>query len=309
MNLRHLPLPLLAMPMGLGGLGLTWREAARHHGAPALVGEAVMVLAVLAWGLLIGLHLLRAWRHPDAVAEDWRHPVRASFFAAGTIGSMEVAAAFIPWAPGLARAALLLAIAVHVGVTLALLARFMRGQGHVDMLAPPLLMPLVGHVVGAMFCAALGLDTLGWMLLGVGALLWLLMMPLLIWRLIARPDLPAPLRPSLAIFLAPPTVGSLAIASLAGVGPWVLALFGLSAFMLALLVLGLPYMLEAGFTPAVWSFTFPLANFAAVLSLVAPGPPAWAALLVVTGVIGVILALTLRAALAGRLLRPPPGMA
>ncbi|WP_191084411.1 TDT family transporter [Roseococcus microcysteis] len=305
MQLRHLPLPLLAMPMGLGGLGLTWREAARHHGASALVGEAVMVLAVLAWGLLIGLHLLRALRHPEAVAEDWRHPVRASFFAAGTIGAMEVAAAFIPWAPGLARWLLLLAIAAHVGVALALLARCIRGRGHVDMLAPPLLMPLVGHLVAAMFCAPLGLHMLGWMLLGVGGLLWLLVMPLLLWRLIARPDLPPALRPSLAIFLAPPTVGTLAVASLAGVGPWVLALFGLSSFLLALLVLGLPYMLAAGFTPALWSFTFPLANFAAVMALVAPGWPAWAALLVVTGVIGVILALTLRAAWDGRLLAPP----
>lgn len=304
MNLRHLPLPLLAMPMGLGGLGLTWREATRHHGASPWVGEAVMILAVLAWGLLIGLHLLRALRHREALAEDWRHPVRASFFAAGTIGSMEVAAAFIPWAPGLARGLLLLAIAAHVAVALALLARCIRGRGHVDMLAPPLLLPLVGHVVGAMFCAALGMQVLGWMLLGVGGLLWLLVMPLLLWRLIAQPDLPPALRPSLAILLAPPTVGSLAVASLAGVGPWVLALFGLSAFLLALLVLGLPYMLAAGFTPALWSFTFPLANFAAVMALVAPGAPAWAALLVVTAVIGVILVLTLRAAWDGRLLAP-----
>jgi tellurite resistance protein TehA-like permease len=31
-NLRNLPLPLLAVPMGLGGLGLAWRQAGASVG-------------------------------------------------------------------------------------------------------------------------------------------------------------------------------------------------------------------------------------------------------------------------------------
>jgi len=37
-SLAHLPLPPFAVPMGLGGLGLMWREADRVLGVPGLIG-------------------------------------------------------------------------------------------------------------------------------------------------------------------------------------------------------------------------------------------------------------------------------
>jgi tellurite resistance protein len=291
--------------MGLGGLGLSWRKAADLAGAPAWPGEALMALAVLAWLLVLGLNAWRAISHPAAALEDWRHPFRAGFLAAGTIGGMVAAAALIPWAPGLARVLLLAAVAAHLALGVAILARVLRGEGHRDMLGPPLLFPLVGNIVAPLVAAPLGMPMLAWMLLGLGGTLWVAFMPLLLWRLIEGPRLPAPLRPSLAILLAPPTVGSLAVAALVGVGPGVWALYGLALFVLAMLAVTLGGMLEAGFTPAVWAFTFPLANFASVTLLLAPGWIAWPVLLAVTAVILLIAGLTLAALRGGRLLRPP----
>ncbi|MCU0945361.1 MAG: hypothetical protein MUF65_08320 [Rubritepida sp.] len=306
MSLRHLPLPLLAVPMGLGGLGLAWRLAAQVAGGPAWPGELLLAAAVLAWIGILALNLQRARAHPEALREDWRHPFRAGFLAAGTISGMVAAAAFIPWAPGFARVLLLAAVVAHLALGAVLLSRVLRGEGSLEMLGPPLLFPLVGNIVAPIFAAPLGMVMLGWMLLGLGGLLWLIVMPLLLWRLLNGPLLPGPLRPSVAILLAPPTVGSLAVAALAGVGPGVWALYGLAAFILALLVLALPRILVAGFTPAVWAFTFPLANFAAVTFLVAPAWLAWPVLLAVTGVVLLIAGLTLAAAGRGRLLHPPP---
>lgn len=306
MTLRHLPLPLLAVPMGLGGLGMAWRKAVAALGAPAWPGEALMVAALLAWAAMTALHLWRWRRHPEAVAEDWAHPFRAPIFAAGSISTMVAAGALLPWAPRLAAALLVLAVALHLVIGLILIARVFRGEGSAAMLVPPLLFPLVGNIVAPLVAAPLGWLTLGWMLLGVGALLWVMVMPLLLWRMLEGPGLPPPLRPSLAILLAPPTVGALSVAALAGTGPWVVMLYGLSAFILALLMLALPHILADGFSPPVWSFTFPIANFAAVTMMVAHGALAWMALLGATAVVGLISAATIRAALHGRLLAPPP---
>jgi tellurite resistance protein len=44
-GLHHLPLPLFAAPMGIGGLGLAWRQAAHGLGAPAAIGEALLLAA------------------------------------------------------------------------------------------------------------------------------------------------------------------------------------------------------------------------------------------------------------------------
>ena len=95
-NVAHLPLPLLAMPMGLGGVGLAWRQAATQLGAPALVGEALLALTALVWVAVVGLQLLRALRHTDALLAELAHPVRAAFAAAPTIGLMIVSAAAWP---------------------------------------------------------------------------------------------------------------------------------------------------------------------------------------------------------------------
>lgn len=306
MKLRHLPLPLLAVPMGLGGLGMAWRKAVAALGAPAWPGEALMLAALLAWAAMSALHLWR-WRlHPEAVAEDWAHPFRAPIFAAGSISTMVAAGAILPWAPRLSAALLILAVVLHLAIGLAIIARVLRGEGNTAMLVPTLLFPLVGNIVAPLVAAPLGFTTLGWMLLGIGALLWVMVMPLLLWRMLEGPTLPPPLRPSVAILLAPPTVGALSVAALAGPGPWVVMLYGLSAFVLALLLLALPHLLAGGFSPSVWAFTFPIANFAAVTMMVAHGALAWIALAGATLVVGGIATATLRAARDGRLLAPPP---
>jgi len=301
-SLAHLPLPLLAVPLGLGGLGLAWREMSGGAGAGWLLGEALMLLTALAWAGLAGAHLLRALRHPAAARADWLHPFRCGFAGAGSIGMMLTAAGLTPWLPGLARVVLLVAIALHLVIGLSLLARVLRGEGSAEMLAPPLMIPLVGNVLAPIFCAPLGLSTLGWMLFGVGMLLWLTLQPLLFGRLFQAP-MPPPARPSLAILLAPSAVGALAVDALGGPMEAYLALYGLAAFTFVLLVIVLPSMVISGFSLGFWAFTFPLAAFSTATIKIAPIWIGWGMLALTTLVIGAIALRTLQLAMRGAFLR------
>lgn len=295
LTLAYVPLPLLAVPMGLGGLGLAWRQFAATTGWAWIVAEPLMALTVLAWIVIVGLHALRVATHPFMAREDWRHPFRGSFAGAVSIGLMLVASAFLPVAPALARDLLLVAVVLHWGIGLALLARVLRGEGSAEMLAPPLLIPLVGNIVATLFAPALGLPELGWMLFGIGGTLWLALQPLMLGRLIEAPPPPV-LRPALFILLAPPAVGALAIEALAGQGPFMWALYGFAAFTFALLLLVLRHMTEAGFNPGWWAFTFPLAAFTTATLRIAPGWIGVAMLAVCTAVIGGIGVRTLAGA-------------
>lgn len=297
-SLAHLPLPLLAVPLGLGGLGLAWRQAGF-----AWVGEPLMALTGLAWVLILLLHAARALRHPEAALADWRNPVRCGFVGAASIGMMLTAAALLPHAPALARALLLPAVVLHLVIGLSLLARVLRGEGSAAMLVPPLMIPLVGNVLAPLFLVPLGLPMLGWMLFGVGMLLWLGLQPLLLGRLFEA-ALPPPMRPSLAILLAPSAVGALAVDALGGPAPAFLALYGLAAFTFALLLMVLRPMLGAGFSIGYWGFTFPLAAFTTATMKVAPGLIGWGMLGFATLAIGAIGLATLRLAIQGALLRP-----
>lgn len=297
-SLAHLPLPLLAVPLGLGGLGLGWRQA-----GVAWLGEPLMALTALAWLVILGLHASRAWRHPEAALADWRNPIRCGFVGAASIGMMLTAAALLPHAPDLARALLIPAVVLHLAIGLSLLARVLRGEGSSAMLVPPLMIPLVGNVLAPLFLVPLGLPMLGWMLFGVGMLLWLGLQPLLLARLFEA-ALPPPIRPSLAILLAPSAVGALAVDALGGPPQAFLALYGLAAFTFALLLMVLRHMLGPGFTLGYWGFTFPLAAFTTATMKIAPGVIGWGMLGLATLAIGGIALATLRLALNGALLRP-----
>jgi tellurite resistance protein len=305
-TLEHLPLPLLAMPMGTGGVGLAWREAGPALGVPAAIGEALLALTVLLWVAVVALQALRAARHPDAVLVELRHPVRVAFAAAPTIGLMIVSAAIHPYAPALGAAAWGVAVALHLTVAMLLLRRIVGGVAEPAMLAPPLLIPLVGNVLAPAFGARMGFVEASWMMFGVGVVLWLAVLPLLLHRLVAGPALPPPLRPTLVILLAPPAVAAIAMVALTGQGGGVsLGFAGVALLMAAVLISLARDIAAVPFGLPWWGVTFPTAAFAVMLMVERfPAPLCWAALLATTALTGWVAWRTVLAARAGVFLRP-----
>ena len=86
-RLAHAPMALFATVMGLGGLALAWRRAHVVLGAPAAVGEGLMLLAALAYLVVAGVQIARALRHRGAHLAEFRHPVTASFVPASTVAT------------------------------------------------------------------------------------------------------------------------------------------------------------------------------------------------------------------------------
>jgi tellurite resistance protein len=305
-TLEHLPLALLAMPMGTGGIGLAWRQAEESLGVPRFIGEALLALTAILWLLVVGLHLARLLRHPDAALADARHPVRVAFAAAPTIGLMIVAAFAHRYAAALAEALWATAVCLHLIVAAMLLRRLLMGRGEPAMLAPPLMIPLVGNVLAPVFGAPMGFPDLSWLMFGIGTVLWLLVMPVLLHRLIAGPPLPPVLKPTLAIFIAPPAVAALALVALTGDPRGAALMLAGVALLFAAAVLSLAGELaRIPFAMPWWGVTFPSAALAAML--MAQGFAAWlcwGALLAATALTGWAGWRTLGLARAGAFFRP-----
>jgi tellurite resistance protein len=305
-TLEHLPLALLAMPMGTGGVGLAWREAHRVLGAPAAVGETLLAFTALLWLAVVALHLARLLRHLDAGLGDVRHPVRVAFCAAPTIGLMIVAAFLHRYAQVVAVVLLGIAVALHLLVATMLLRRILAARGAPAMLAPPLMIPLVGNVLAPVFGPPMGFLDLSWMMFGVGVLLWLMVAPLLLHRLIAGPPLPAALKPTIAIFLAPPAVAALAMVALTGDprGP-ALMFTGVALLMATVLISLAAEIARVPFAMPWWGTTFPAAAFAAMLMAQGfPGWFCWPALLFATALTGWVAWRTAEMARAGAFFHP-----
>jgi tellurite resistance protein len=305
-GLAHLPMPLLVLPMGLGGAGLAWRQAAATLGAPGFLGEALLLLTAVVWLLLVGSQVLRGLRHPDALLAETRHPVRVAFAAGPTIGLMILSTAAFPYSPTLGSALWCIAVPLHLVVAMLLLRRLLAGRGEVAMLAPPLLIPFVGSILAPAFGVRMGFIEASWMMFGVGLVMWLVILPLVLYRLVAGPALPAPMRPSVAIFLAPPAVGALALLELTGEAHGAgLMLTGIALLMATTLLSLALELWRTPFSLSWWSVTFPTAAFAVmVMAFEFPPMMGWFALAVNSGLTGWVAWRTARAAVAGTFLRP-----
>jgi tellurite resistance protein len=281
----HAPLKYLfpgwyAIVMGLGGLSLAWHRAVPVMGEGAELAAAAIGVAALAVFVVLALATaLRARRHPEAWAEDRRHPVRHTFIATLPISVLLLATVAVA-AGGQGDAVLALWWAGALGqlfVTGWVLARWWRGAALGGLqwasLTPALFIPIVGNVLVPLAGVPLGQDAWSAAQFGIGLMFWPVVMVLLLVRIVSQGMWAERLLPANFIFIAPPAVVGLSALQfgaplLVGWALWGMALFSLG-WVLPLLArianqpVGLPH----------WGMTFPLAAFAALTLRLAPAGP------------------------------------
>ncbi len=306
-SLAHLPVTLFASVMGLGGLSLAWRRAAKVWDLPQWPALTFLALATLAFLVIGTLYALKWARHPDAARAELRHPVRMPFATTVTISLLVLATAGQDVAPALASVVWWVGALGHLAATVAVLSVWFSrpdiGHGAVT---PAWFIPVVGNVITPLAAAELGSVELAWFAFGVGVVFWLGLLPLLLQRVLLHdPPLPPKLLPTVAIFIAPPAVAMLSWQALTGVvdGPVVRTLYAAAMVFVLLLLAQWRRLRALPFALPWWAYTFPLAAAAAAAISMAGTRPQVAydiiAVLLLAGSTALVLAvaaLTLRAA-------------
>ncbi len=292
--------------MGLAGLGLTARAAATVFPgflrAPAYFTEPWVALGALFLAALLPLYLLKLFKFPAAVKEDFTNPATLGFCGALPVGMTLVAGGIAPYSPFIgnllwwAGCALLLAFQVWA------LIRWLSGGIELAKLNAGWLIILVGGIVVPGPGIALGHIEASRFFFGVSTTIAPLLTALLLYRAMVAPPLPEALRPSWFILLVPP---SLIYAN--GVALFFLEFLEILYFSgvvlaLALLVYARNFLCWP-FAPSWWAFTFPLDALAYAAARYAQSHPSmpWklvaaAALAVATLFVVVVLWKTVRSA-------------
>jgi tellurite resistance protein len=284
--------------LGLLGLVIALRLALARLGMDQAPADLLAGLAVALWLFAAGAYLAKLGRRPGVVVEDLRVLPGRSGLATMTMGGMASATLIAPFVPETAWALMMLALLGHLALAVTLIRLLLTLPPPGRDVNPTWHLSFVGFIVAAPAALATGW---GWLALG---LFWLtLPVALLIWGLSAAQFLrlvpPAPLRPLLAIHVAPAALLG-TVAALLGM-PVLAELFVIAGAVLATaMAVSARWLGAAGMTPLWGSLTFPLAALATAM-LVVGGSWSAAGLGLVAVGLGVI------PAIAGWVLKRWPG--
>ncbi|RGP35997.1 tellurium resistance protein [Pseudotabrizicola alkalilacus] len=259
----RMPPAVFAVALGILGLSLALKRALAEAQLPQGLADLAMGLAVGLWLFCAVAYGIKIARRPVVVMEELRVLPGRAGLAAATVGALAVAAVLGFFLPGVARVVLTIGLVLQTVLAVLMIRALMTAPAEGRVVTPVWHLSFVGFIVGALAAVPLGWVTLAsvilWATIPVAVGIWAISL----WQLVQRIP-PAPLRPLLAIHLAPASL----FASVAGLlGMTVLAqgmLVLACAITLALLVTG-RWITQGGFTPLWGAFTFPLAAFASAL--------------------------------------------
>lgn len=312
--LPRFPVGLFAIPVGLLALGGAWRRATQFGWAWARdVGDLLAWSAVVLLAVLLLIYLGKTLRHPQTIAAEFTHALAGSLMALIPLSLLLCVIYF--GTPGhmgwllftLATLALQGVIAIRI-VAIITTASLPAGAVTPALYVPP----VAGGLVGGMALQTLGYPGWAALLFGMGLASWALLEIRVLNRLFEG-AMPEAMRPTIGLELAPATVGTLAVATLWPQLPGELLIIGLgiAAGPLVAVLARYKWWRQVPFAIGFWSFSFPVAAFAAALiEVVRRGawPPAIAGTgLALASVVIAFLALrTLRLLAQGRLIPAAP---
>lgn len=265
------PVSAFAMVMGLAGLSLAWTKFSQvsqlsyaQNFAFIFGALAMLVFIVLAFGLL-----RKQISQPEKLMEEWNHPIKSSFFGAISVGVCLLSAVIFNYSPMLAELVWIFGATLHLVAMLAVLNAWIHRESlQVSHACPVWFIPAVGNVVIPLGGVKLGYMEISWFFFSVGLIFWLVLLSLVMYRLMfVQPPLPDRLKPTMAIFLAPPTVAFsswIALTSQTGNQPLDPAghlLIAIGFFFAFFLLTQFKNFAQLPFFMSWWAYSFPAASF------------------------------------------------
>jgi tellurite resistance protein len=254
-----IPASFFGIVLGVIALGSDWRAAAELWNLPRGVGEAIMLLGVAIWGLLVAMYAAKwAWHRDDALAEA-AHPIQCCFIGLVPVSTLLVSTALLPYSRAAAIGLFALGATGSVAFSVWRHGGLWKGGRDPSTTTPVLYLPAVaGNFVTATAAGALGWTAWGQLFFGAGLFAWLALESVILHRLLVADPLAVPLRPTLGIHLAPPAVGLVAYMSVTNGDPGFAAqmLVGYALLQGLIVLRLLPWIRQQPFAPSYWALTF-----------------------------------------------------
>lgn len=249
--------------MGLSGLTIATHKLETVQGWGNLGSQTLLGLTVTVFLLLLSVYGIKLVTHRDAVAEEWAHPVRISFFPTISISLILLSIATMPVSPVASRGLWTAGAAFHLLMTLLVMTSWINHSRYeVVHTNPAWFIPVVGNILVPIVGLHHAPADLSWFFFSIGLVFWLVLLTIVVYRLVFHNPLPGRLVPTMFILLAPPSIGFISWVTLTGgIDAMARILYFSAVFFFLLLVPQFPRFARLSFTLSWWAYSFPLAAF------------------------------------------------
>ncbi len=256
--------------LGLLGLGVAWRRAEAAFFTPAAIADLMLGAITLLFVFCVLVYAIKLSRRPGVVLDDLKVLPGRGGLSAMTTSMLLLAAALVPFSPSLATGTLFFGLACHIGLAALVFYTLIKGPVEQRQITPIWHLSFVGVILAPLSALPLGYHTLS-----VWLFVFAVVAALVIWGgsvlQLMRRDPPPPLRPMLAIHLAPASLFG-TVATMLGWSQMALGWGIVALGILAVLLVRARYLTVAGFSALWGAFTFPIAACAGMcLTLAAAG--------------------------------------
>ena len=260
---RRTPPAVFPALFGALGLGLAWRRAGGMVEFAGGVSELILGAATLIYVGAALAYAVKFMLRPAVILEDLKILPGRAGLAAMSLSTLLLAAVFVRYSDGLATLLLFFGLGLHAMLAALVIWTLATGPKEMRQITPAWHLAFVGFIVAPLSATPLGYGTISGAILGGTITIAALIYGVSLAQMLRQPP-PPPLRPLLAIHLAPFSLFGTAAAQL---GLWQLAwiMACLAIFAAMALLIRARWLTQAGFSPLWGAFTFPLAAFSGLM--------------------------------------------
>ncbi|WP_026476407.1 TDT family transporter [Alkaliphilus transvaalensis] len=247
--IKKVPIPMAGLMLALaatGNLVLSYGEVYRN-----IFGSVSAFLLLLLVAKII--------TDPKGIVEGLQNPVVASVSPTFSMGVMILSTYLKPYYPVIAQGIWIFGLALHSLLIVYFTKKYILSF-NIKKVFPSYFVVYVGIVVASVTAPVYGLAQLGQYIFWFGFISYLILLPIVLYRVIKVKEIPEPAMPTITIFAAPASLclagymNSFQTKNMTIVG--FLALVSLVSLVAVLIYM--PKLLKLKFYPSYSAFTFPL---------------------------------------------------
>lgn len=247
--IKSIPIPMAGLILSLFALGnLIVSYGTVYKTSFGIIGT-----------ILLFAYIIKIIVMPKAFLKELNHPVISSVVPTFSMSLMLFSTYLSPNFPKISLSVWILGIIIHI-VLMAFYTKNFIINFNIKKIFPSIFVVYVGIVVASITSPAFKMQLLGQFIFYFGITAYLLLLPIVLYRVFRVQEIPEPALPTIAIIAAP---SSLCLAGYMTVFPnknliIVFTLLTLSLVMTLGVLLYMPKMLKLSFYPSYAAFTFPL---------------------------------------------------